>query len=156
MLSHWLVEKHQDGFYPLKDVKEQIKSLIIKEKKASKIKQSINIDLGLNDIAKMYSTNVFSGKSVKFDASTRLNLGEEQSFSGNVFGSKLNTISSPIIGKNGIYVINVTSIDTISLNDEEVINQKALLRKNSDFAADDSYDAIKDAVDIIDQRILFY
>ena len=39
---------------------------------------------------------------------------------------------------------------------EEVINQKVFLRKNSDFAADNSYDAIKDAVEIIDQRILFY
>ena len=152
----YFVKKNQDGFSPLKDVKEQIKSLIIKEKKASKIKQSINIDLGLNDIAKMYSTNVISGYSVKFDTSAKLNLGIEPSFSGNVFGSKLNTISSPIIGKNGIYVINVTSIDTTSFNDEEVINRKAFLRKGSDFAADYSYDAIKDAVEIIDQRILFY
>ena len=125
-------------------------------KKASKIKQSINIDLGLNDIAKMYSTNVVSGVSVKFDTLTRLNLGKERSFSGNVFGSKLNTISTPIIGENGIYVINVTSVDTTSFNDEEVINLKAFLRKGSFFAADYSYDAIKDAVEIIDQRILFY
>ena len=104
----------------------------------------------------MYSTNVISGYSIEIRYFNNIKSWNELPFSGNVFGSKLNTISSPIIGKNGIYVINVTSIDTTSLNDEEVINRKAFLRKGSDFAADYSYDAIKDAVEIIDQRILFY
>lgn len=153
----YAAQKYTDGFIPLEDVKEQIKSMVINEKKAFKIKESIGIDLNLNEIANMYSTNVVSGKSVKFDTLTSITgLGNEQSLAGNVFGSKLNIISKPIIGKNAVYIISVTSFDSPSLNDEEIINRKANLRRGSSFSSIFSYDALKKDTEIIDQRILFY
>tara|TARA_B100000963_G_scaffold71489_4_gene59627 strand:- start:6357 stop:8708 length:2352 start_codon:yes stop_codon:yes gene_type:complete len=153
----YALKKYEEGVIPLNDVKEQIKSIVINEKKATKIKEDISNLSDLNDIANMYSTNVVLDKSIKFfDTLTNLGFGRELSLLGHIFGSKPNIMSKPIVGNNAIYIVNVKSFDDITIDDEEILIRKASIRKRSSFSADFSYKALKDASETSDQRILFY
>ena len=152
----YALKKYKEGVIPLTDVKEQIKSIVINEKKAIKIKEDISELSDLNEIANMYSTNVVLDKSIKFDTLTNLGFGRELSLSGYIFGSKPNVISKPIVGGNAIYIVNVKSFDDITVDEEEILIRKDNIRKRSSFSADFSYKALKDASEISDQRILFY
>ncbi len=96
------------GSPALANVKDEILPLVTNEKKAASIKSSLQ-GKALTNVASNYSTEVDTIKSIKFDALTIPGLGNEPKVVASAFNLQPNQTSSPIIGENGIYLVQLIS-----------------------------------------------
>ncbi len=112
-----IVDKiRQKGYSPLEDVKSIVKSEVKKQKKAEKIASEIEKDLtstqGLSDLASKLNTDVKSATNMRFNNNTVSGLGNEPELIGAATTLKEGTLSETIIGTNGVYVIEVTNVES--------------------------------------------
>ncbi len=94
------------GLPSVDNIKEEIEQLVINEKKGEVIAQRIQGD-GLQAIASSFSTQVDTARNVTFNATFIPNLGVEPKVVGQAFIMDQGQTSEPIIGKSGVYVVNV-------------------------------------------------
>jgi peptidyl-prolyl cis-trans isomerase D len=151
----YLTKEYNKGASNLEDIKEQIKALVIKENKASKIVQSI-INSDLPSIASANGTIVVSDQKVIFSSLSIKEIGYEPELVGAVFANKLGVVSPPIKGRSAVYVIKVTNIDE-AISEGDFTEQKLKLQSQSISSANNtSFNALKEAADVKDNRINFY
>ena len=152
----YITKEYIEGFIPLEDIKEQITSLVIKEKKYSKILEDINLT-DLASIADEYATSVVQGKQTTLATSNLQGVGYEPELIGSVFSTKEGVISTPIKGRNAVYVIQVTSIDEAVGADRDFSQQKLKIQSQTRaYSAGASYNVLKEAASIRDNRVEFF
>ena len=148
----YLTKEYEEGTTELEDIKEQISALVIKEKKANKITESITAINDLASIASSNSTTVVSAQKATMANLSVQGIGYEPELVGSIFGAKLNTISSPITGNNAVYVVEVTAIDDEKLEGNFSQQKTNIVNQASSAANGQSYNALKEDADVIDNR----
>jgi peptidyl-prolyl cis-trans isomerase D len=148
---------NEKGYKKLETVKEEIKSMIIPEKKAEliiadlKSKKANNI----NSFAAQTGLRIDTAKQVNFDGSAFGPAGYEPAVivHGSVAG--LNKLSQPVKGKQGVYVMQAYNIFTNPMMfDAKMMKQNLSLRYGN--VPYGSVAAIKEKVEIEDNRSRFY
>ena len=148
--------EYKEGDIPLEDIKEQIKSLVIKDKKSEKISKSVSNDLSLSEIANLNSTTVIYDKKTNFSNLNIQGIGNEPRLVGSLFANEKNVVSEPIQGSNAVFFVEVTEIDKIKL-DADVSQQKLnLQRQANSYSKTASYNILKDFADVKDNRSDIY
>ena len=150
-----LTKEYVKGVPELEDIKEQITALVIKEKKALKISKSIKT----SDLASMASANdtsVVSGQKTTFANLNLEGIGYEPELVGGIFANKVGAVSSPITGRNGVYVVQVTAIDKATSQADFGVQKLNMQTQASSYANNASYNALKKAADVQDNRVDFY
>ena len=151
----YVTKEHSKGVSTLDDIKEQIMSLVIKDKKALKISKSIK-NSDLSDIAAANSVDVIKGKKANFSNLSIQGIGYEPELVGAVFASLVGAPSSPVVGRNAVYVIEVTSVDEPT-SIEDFTTQKLNLQQQAVASAKNtSYNVLKEAANVKDNRVDFY
>lgn len=151
-----ITKEYSKGPSELNDIKEQIMSLVIKEKKALKISKDIK-DSDLASIATTYSTDVVTGKKVRFSDSSIEGVGYEPELIGGIFAYNQATTSSPIVGRNAVYVVQITNINEADSNDKDLSLQRNSMNKQAaSYANNASFNALKEAANVMDNRVEFY
>jgi peptidyl-prolyl cis-trans isomerase D len=89
-------------------VKEEIEDAVRNEKKAMMIKEAIS-GKDLAAVASQYSTQVDTASGVNFTSAFLPGLGSEPKVISTAFTSEVGSVSSPLVGNNGVYVIKVTN-----------------------------------------------
>ncbi len=121
-----LDDAKEEGIAPLEQVKTGIEISVRKEKKAEKLKAEMNEKLnGVNDInalASALNTSVKQSSNVKFTSIQIPNLGREPEVSVTAVATEKGAITEPIIGENGVYVLQVNNK---SLPEENIQNTNA-------------------------------
>ena len=146
---------NEEGEIDFDDVKEQITTLVIKEKKGMKISQSIIKGSSLNEIAKINGTSIVSSQNATFSNDNLVSIGYEPELLGSIFGSKIGDISPPIIGRNAVYVIQVNSEDeAVPGNNSQ--QKKQLKNQEISNANRATINVLKDAADVKDYRVDFF
>ena len=96
------------------DVRDQLEVAVRKEKKATEISTRLTAANALNatleSIAAKESQVVKNSENVMFSNSYAENLGYEPKVIGTVFSLKENTVSKPIHGEQGVFMLNVKSV----------------------------------------------
>ena len=129
--------------------------MVIKEKKASKISKDItNFDLA--SIASANATTVVSGQQATFSNLSIQGIGYEPELVGSIFANKPGIVSSPITGRNAIYVVEVTTIDKATSNGDFTTKKSNMQNEASSSANNASYNALKEAANVQDNRVDFY
>jgi peptidyl-prolyl cis-trans isomerase D len=146
---------NEEGEIDFDDVKEQITTLVIKEKKGMKISQSIIKGSSLNEIAKINGTSIVSSQNATFSNDNLVSIGYEPELLGSIFGSKIGDISPPIIGRNAVYVIQVNSEDEAVLGNNSQ-QKKQLKNQEISNANIATINVLKDAADVKDYRVDFF
>jgi peptidyl-prolyl cis-trans isomerase D len=146
---------NEEGEIDFDDVKEQITTLVIKEKKGVKISQSIPKVSSLTEIAKTNGTTIVSNQNATFSNDNLVSIGYEPELLGSIFGSKIGDISSPIIGRNAVYVIQVNSEDEAIIGDNSQ-QKKQLKNQEISNANRATINVLKDAADVKDYRVDFF
>jgi peptidyl-prolyl cis-trans isomerase D len=146
---------NEEGEIDFDDVKEQITTLVIKEKKGMKISQSIIKGSSLNEIAKINGTSIVSSQNATFSNDNLVSIGYEPELLGSIFGSKIGDISPPIIGRNAVYVIQVNSEDEAVLGNNSQ-QKKQLKNQEISNANRATINVLKDAADVKDYRVDFF
>lgn len=150
-----LTKEYVKGVPELEDIKEQITALVIKEKKASKISKSIKTS-DLASIASANDTSVVSGQKTTFANLNLEGIGYEPELVGGIFANKVGAVSSPIRGRNGVYVVQVTAIDKATSQADFGVQKLNMQTQASSYANNASYNALKKAADVQDNRVDFY
>jgi len=152
----YLTKEYEEGTTELEDIKEQISALVIKEKKANKITESITATNDLASIASSNSTTVVSAQKATMANLSVQGIGYEPELVGSIFGTKLNSISAPITGNNAVYFIEVTAIDDEKLEGNFSQQKTNIVKQASSAANGQSYNALKEDADVIDNRSDIY
>ena len=148
--------EYKAGDIPLEDIKEQIKSLVIKDKKAEKISKSISNNLSLSEIANLNSTTVIYDKKTNFSNLNIQGIGNEPVLVGSVFANDKDVVSEPIQGSNAIFVVEVTEIDEVKLDADFSQQKLNLQRQANSYSKTASYNILKEFADVKDNRSDIY
>ena len=152
----YLTKEYEEGATELEDIKEQISALVIKEKKANKITDSITATNDLASIASSNSTTVVSAQKATMANLSVQGIGYEPELVGSIFGTKLNSISAPITGNNAVYVVEVIAIDDEKLEGNFSQQKTNIVKQASSAANGQSYNALKESANVQDNRSDFY
>jgi len=148
-----------DGDYqPVEAVQQILLRELIDENKADQIVKDIEAKkaTSLNQLAQSLKVNVDSALFVNFGSRRITGIGEEPALVAAVSVAPLNQLSTPIKGKNGVYVFQVVS----NKKTQEVFNlqqeQATLNSMNMYRLMYQAFEAVKNATKIKDSRIKFY
>ena len=151
----YLTKEYDEGVSELESIKEEITALVIKEKKASKILAGITTS-DLASIASANNTTIVSDQKANFANLSIQGIGYEPELVGAIFGSKVGVVSSPIIGRNAVYVVQVSAIDEATSNGDFTAQKLNIQTKVISNATRLSYNALKEAANVQDNRADFY
>ena len=96
------------GLPTVSSMKETLKTLVMNQKKGSKIASELKFS-SLEDAASQYAVQVDTAKNVSFKGAFIPGIGNEQEVLANAFGLENMSISKPIIGTSGVYVVQPIS-----------------------------------------------
>jgi peptidyl-prolyl cis-trans isomerase D len=151
----YLVKEYTEGVSKFEDIKEQITALVIKEKKALRISKGIkNSDLA--SIASANSTTVLSDHKSTFANLSIQGIGFEPELVGAIFANNAGVVSSPIVGRNAVYIFEIINIDEVISNGDFTAQKLQLQAKAISSANSASYNALKSAANVKDNRVSFY
>ena len=149
---------YEEGFTSLEDIKEQIKSLVVRDKKFTKISDMINKEK-LEDIALANNISVVEDQKVSFVDQNIPGIGFEPELIGLLFGDiDIGMLSEPIKGRDGLYLFTISNKENVQeIKEAEILNVKTN-KKNEmrNFSNQSAYNALEKEADIKDNRTDFY
>ncbi len=146
----------QDAGMPaVADVKDEIEALVRNQKKGEALQVKIS-GSDLTSIASQFDSEVENAKDVTFDATFVTGLGNEPEVIASAFNMDVNSVSKPIVGNSGVYVVKLT--DKPAVGTAFNIPQ---LRKNNSSTAQTQVtarlmQAMKKNAEVEDLRSKFY
>lgn len=156
------VKKHlEEGKTPFEDVKIDVEREVKKEKKASYLADKINESkkgaTTLQTVANTLKSEVKECSNAEFAAYSIPSLGFEPNIQGEMVVVKNNTLSNPIDGNRGVYIIEVKNKTNPMGDKVDVKKERTYL--SSLISARIRYEvfsAIKNATEIKDNRAEYY
>ena len=146
------------GIAPLSEVSDNIRSLIIRDKKAEKIisdLESKNIST-LEDYAQAMDAEVDSVRFVDFNTTNITNLGSEPMLNAYAAYAPLNTLVGPLKGNMGVFVMSVINREQEEQN-YDAEEQKVNMQSNNLYRLQaQAIEVLKDKMNVVDNRYKFY
>jgi peptidyl-prolyl cis-trans isomerase D len=149
----------EDGIAPVKDVENDIRFKLVKDKKAELISAefSKNFTPGttIDDIARSMGLTVQEATQVNFRSYTVPGVGTEPALVGAASAVKQGTIAGPVKGINGVYMLAANNVTAAQSEDLKLIQDrlKATFQMRGTYEA---YEALRKGANIIDKRYKFY
>ncbi len=101
----------EPGMESLENVRSRVEAEVKKQKQAAKIKANIASASSLDAIASQMGVEVQTASDVDFASFSPTGLGPEPKVQAAVFALQPNTMSKPIEGSRGVYVVEVNSVN---------------------------------------------
>jgi peptidyl-prolyl cis-trans isomerase D len=149
----------EEGIAPLKDVVNDIKFTLLKDKKADVISAEFtkNNQSGksLDDIARTMGLNVQEASQINFRSYSIPGAGSEPALIAAASAAKQGIVSGPVKGNNGVFMLTVNNVTTAGAQDLKLLKDRLLatfqMRGNYE-----AYEALRKGANIIDKRYKFY
>jgi len=148
----------EKGIIPLEQMKENIKTLVLNEKKASVIKERVsNSGSDLYQIASEFNTKVDTNLNLTFGSRNIPGFGSEFQVIGEVFSMNEGEQSGPIQGNGGIFVVKLDRfVEPPQVADYKVYRDQMLNTFRSRMNGNPMFTALQKKVKIEDNRLLFF
>ncbi|MFD2563034.1 peptidylprolyl isomerase [Aquimarina rubra] len=150
-----LTAKASKGLQKVEDASTSVKPILIKEKKAEMLKKKISGST-LEDIAKNQSQTVKTATALNMKTPTISGAGTEPKVVGAAFALEAGEISEPIVGNNGVYVVEVTKKTPASGLDTYMSYSAQESKSQANAVNTRVFNALKEAAEIEDKRANFY
>ncbi|MFV0366154.1 MAG: SurA N-terminal domain-containing protein [Mangrovibacterium sp.] len=156
VLAH-LAGVQEKGYADVADVTPSIRREIAKTKKAEQLSAKVS-GSDLNAIAAKENAAVQSAAGVNFGMQSVPTLGVEPAVVGTATNLAQGSLSKAIAGNNGIYVLKNTAVNTAATPaDAQVYAEQARLNSNYAYRINyQSFDVLKDKVEVEDNRVRFF
>ncbi len=152
-------EIKEEGIAPFEQVKNQITVQVKKEKKAEIIEKemlaALNENSDLSFVAEKLNTEVFEANDINFRTYSVPNAGIEPKLVAVATALDMDELSSPVIGNNGVFILNVKSIRTDE-NSNVDLQQLQTMNQYKNRANYEAFEALKETANIVDKRAKFY
>jgi peptidyl-prolyl cis-trans isomerase D len=153
---------HDEGFSPVEAVKAEIEHEVRKEKKAEKIAADITAKTTsgqtLESLAADLNLPVKTAIGVRITYPSLPEVGSEPAIAASALQLEKNVISAPLTGNNGVFVIMVTQVNTLTEIPEEALEREKTYidRGYASRVNYTAYEALKNISRIKDNRREFY
>ena len=146
-----------EGDLDLEFVKDQIIQKIQKEKKYEYIQKKISDDSSLENISKIFSTEIKTTEGVNFNNNNVNEVGNSPNFVGVVNSIDVNTVSPLIKGTNAVYVLSVNN-KAEPVKNNATPNQRLEIQKSnfSGIFYNSVMNVLRENANIVDERFNFY
>ena len=144
-----------EGLISSKDIKEEVRNILINEKKAKLILNS-NRNLSIVELAAKNKIEIIDASSITQSNQTLVGAGKEPYVIGSAFGLKKGETSSLIVGKDGVYKIQLKNKQIAEKLEDysDEINFK--IKSELTDLGSVFYQSLKNSSEIIDNRALYY
>ena len=137
----------------------EVRLNVLKQKKGELIAQQILEENApsVSSLSSSMGLEVNNASGVSFSSFSIPNAGVEPKVVATAISVEENTMSKPIIGTNGFYVISVTNISEPEVSDEKIAMEKSrLIRAKEARANVEPIEALKEQANIVDERAKFF
>jgi peptidyl-prolyl cis-trans isomerase D len=149
----------EEGPAPLADVANDIRYILIKDKKAeilaSDLKNSIEKDKTLEGISSSTGLDVQEASQVNFRSYSVAGAGIEPALIAAATVAEQGKIAGPVKGNNGVFLLTVNNSVTANNEDVKLLKERltATFQMRGTYEA---YDALRKSSNIVDKRYKFY
>lgn len=150
-----LTEALDEGTMTVEEASTTIKPILIKEKKAELIKNKIS-GTTLSDISTKQNQTVKVASALTMKTPTVSGAGTEPKVVGTAFALGKGKVSGPIVGNNGVYVIEVVEKTPATGLDTYMSYASQASKTEAGAVNTKVFEALKEAADIEDKRSKFY
>ncbi|MBT3421364.1 MAG: hypothetical protein HOF35_04825 [Bacteroidetes bacterium] len=153
-----LTEVYEKGPAPLAKVSEQVKRMVILEKKKVMLEAKL-VDIGGSDlvaIAEAIGGQVDKITDASFENALVAGLGEEKLLIGNVFGSQPNQLSKPIVGKNAVFQFVLKEFSAVEMPEDLTTIKREKTSNFQGMAQFETMESLKELADVKDWRYKFF
>jgi len=150
-----LTAKNKEGLMTAENASSKVLPILTKEKKAEILKGRIN-SKNLQEIASNNNTIVQTANAVNLGSPTLPGAGREPEVVGSVFALEPGSVSNPIAGNNGVYVVELESKNEApAMNSYQGIAQQETAQRRQN-ASQRLFEALREKAEIEDNRARFY
>ncbi len=150
-----LTAKEAKGIMSASEASPTVKPILVKEKKADMLKGKIT-GSSLDAIASGAGQTVKTASALNMKTPTISGAGTEPKVVGTAFAKEIGGVSSPIVGNNGVYVIEVTKKTPAAGLDTYISYASQASKSQAGLVNTKVFDALKEAAEIEDNRANFY
>jgi peptidyl-prolyl cis-trans isomerase D len=151
--------KQDDGIAPVKDVENDIRFALIKDKKAEIISDEFKKNEGsgktIDDIARSMGLTVQEATQINFRSFTIPGAGTEPALIAASTVSKQGEVTGPVKGTNGVFLLVANNISTAQGDDIKLLQERlsSTFQMRGNYEA---YEALRKKANIVDKRYKFY
>ena len=149
----------EEGIAPLKDVENDVRFLVTRDKKAELISAEFEKNnqpgKSLDDIALSMGLTVQEATQINFRSYSVPGAGAEPALISAASASKQGTVTGPVKGENGVYMLAVNNTAASTGEDLKLLKE----RLTSTFqmrGSYEAYEALRKEANIVDKRYKFY
>lgn len=154
----FVTDVRKEGYAEFERVRDDIESKVREQKKADKIIEDISDDLkninSLQNYAQNASIELQQANNINYNSYQLRGAGSEPRVVSASVSLEPNTISTPIKGNNGVFLVEVIDLEETTQSSERI--RKEQLQRLQELATEEAYEALKEAADIKDRRYRFY
>ena len=149
----------EEGIAPIKDVENDIRFLVTKDKKAeiltAEFEKNNQDGKSLDDLARTMGLTVQEATQINFRSYSIPGAGSEPALISAASASRQGVVAGPVKGENGVYMIVVNNIATASEEDLNLLKER-LLSTYQMRGSYEAFEALRKEADIVDKRYKFY
>ncbi|MCX6261573.1 MAG: peptidylprolyl isomerase, partial [Bacteroidia bacterium] len=149
----------EEGIAPMKDVENDIRFIVSKDKKAELISAEFEKNNApgktLDDIASSMRLTVQEATQINFRSYTVPGAGSEPALISAASASKQGTVTGPVKGDNGVYMLAVNNASAASNEDLKLLKER-LTSTYQMRGSYEAYEALRKEANIVDKRYKFY
>ncbi len=150
----YVVNKNPKGLMNASQARSEVEPILKNQAIAKKIEAKIGGAKDLNAVATATGQEIKSANDINFKNPVISGVGREDVVAGIAFGQKPGTISSPVEGKNGVFVVKTLAINEAPDNEENKTNLKNQLEQRNLYQILSSVtEALKAKASIEDLRV---
>ncbi len=155
----YCTKKQEDGIAPVKDVENDIRFALIKDKKAEIISAEFKKNEGsgktLDDIARSMGLTVQEATQINFKSYTVPGAGSEPTLIGAATAAKQGEVNGPVKGSNGVYLLVANNVTLAQGEDIKLLKTRlsSTFQMRGNYEA---YEALRKGANIVDKRYKFY
>ncbi len=150
----------KEGIAPLKDVKEDVRLQVLKEKKAEALTTALTAKMKgiqtLDELASKINTRIHEASNITFNAFSIPGAGIEPALNAIAYVWPADKLTHPVKGLNGVYVVNVTSVTEPENTSNFKSEKNKLLTTYRTRTNYEAYEALKEHAKIKDERSKFF
>ena len=154
-----LTDVRTEGYQPLDEVRNEIESILVRKRKgeiiASRMEETIRETGSLASIANSLNTDIVQANDIRFTSLSVPGAGVEPRLIATALSIEENRLSPPVIGENGVYVLEVTSS---TLPEERELDMERSRLGNTKRARVnfEAFEALREEANIKDNRYQFF
>jgi peptidyl-prolyl cis-trans isomerase D len=147
----------EEGIAPLKDVENDIRFVLVKDKKADLISADFSKNAGktLDEIANQMNLPVQEATGINFRSYTVQGVGTEPALIASASAAGKGELEGPVKGLNGVFMLTVNNAVPAQGEDAKMLKDRlqATFQMRGSYEA---YEALRRDAEIVDKRYKFY